>query len=402
LHNGNQNRFSISEHLARNNGTHCESAPDSIFRNPELIESRNLVSVIDGWLDELKPTLLISHGVYQGDHQEHRVVGNAITVCWLRYNVRHPGNLSRLLRIAPLPYGLGFVPTTFTAVGDVLQKKEAALDLMNALLPRAYLNSALHRPLATDLGDRYFAATSSPIEIYEEELRSGILPLLQSSAPDERHATSLMVTTPLPVARATASPDALKLIAEEYRVCTARADELQRLIWQVFVVIGAITSVLATAMVRLVGPDSVSMGPQIVLVVCFIGILFLGVWSRIATKWSAQMRNYYQRIESLEKHLHFRTNSQTKRLDDTLGRGKGYTISRMREWLAIVLVLGWSVLAAFASYVLVASVDQPTAVSGSKGLWDLSGIAAATIVFFALIIVYQVVSRSPYKPAQSD
>ena len=406
LHHGNQGRSSISAALANELDAHFAVSPDDVFHCAELIESRRLVELIDEWLNELRPTIIISHGVYLGDHQEHRVVGNVITTCWMRYNSRNPLSSARLLRIAPLPHGLGFVPTTFAGIADVFDRKLDALarmdSAMDSRVSRPYLKPDLHKKLAVDLGDRYFAATSSPIEVFEEELRSGMLPLSAPGAPDERHATSLLVTTPLPVARASASPDALKLIAEEYRVCSARADELQRLVWQVFVVIGAITSVLAAAMVRMASGENNPAGPQVVLLVSLIGILFLGIWSKIAKKWSAQMRNYYQRIESLENYLHFRTNSQTKRLDETLTNGKGYTIGDMREALAVILVVGWAILGAFAAYHAAYHLMAEPKTAVEPVGWRSGAFGVSALTFFLMLLVYWLASRSPYKQARND
>lgn len=146
VHHGNQRRLPVSQAVAERAGyqlfTEAESEPG------ELHLDRRLISTLGSWLDTFAPTLILTHGRFPGDHQEHQIVGDAMTIAWQRVVAAGGPRVPRLLRIAPFPTGTGFAGDHHCPIADQLDAKLAALAEMNAHLPRWYLQPELHRRLA--------------------------------------------------------------------------------------------------------------------------------------------------------------------------------------------------------------------------------------------------------------
>lgn len=171
---------------------------------------------------------------------------------------------------------------------------------------------------------------------------------------------------PAHIVRATVdgtSTDALKLASEEYRVCSARADELSRVVWQSFIGIVALSGAAGAGLFRvLIEPGSASPPPQgslsqavatalFCLPTAAVVVFLLSCWRRVSQKWALQQQALYDRLNYLEYFLGYRTNSQFRRVDDTV-RDEGVEpifISEVRDHMAVALIIWWSGIAAFVS-----------------------------------------------------
>jgi LmbE family N-acetylglucosaminyl deacetylase len=176
VNHGHQGRLPTSVRLAKSMGIDVLTGPDSAFEKVPSA-NRELVSHIDGWLTAFSPTVLVSHGCYDGDHQDHRVVGQLASLCWQRY-LHRSGRACRLLRVPPMPSGLGFEPTHVVDISDQIDAKCDALNVAAADGIRWYLSANLHRRLAARLSQMARGPDSGSCEAYAEELRLGLLTML--------------------------------------------------------------------------------------------------------------------------------------------------------------------------------------------------------------------------------
>lgn len=157
------------------------------------------------------------------------------------------------------------------------------------------------------------------------------------------------------------SIDALKLASEEYRICSARADELSRVVWQAFIGIVALAGAAGAGLLRVL-PDSTQTTDaptfQIVLsvipyiITASLVLFLLSAWRLISSKWALQQKALYVRLNYLEYFLGYRTNEQFKRVDKESKDSsvKPILISDVRDNMAIALIFWWSTLASCAVF----------------------------------------------------
>lgn len=192
--------------------------------------------------------------------------------------------------------------------------------------------------------------------------------------------------------------DALKLASEEYRVCSARADELSRLVWQSFIGVLALAGAAAAAVLRLVPSQpktqtSESLAANLLsaptgllaVLTAIVVIAILAWWRVIARKWADQQSALYERLNALEYFLGFRTNAQFARVDTKVEQAghKPIKISVLRDYMAQVLTVWWSALAGYVSYEWFASICERTE----------AAVAAAAATVLCLLLVSVLLSR---------
>ena len=165
---GKQSRLPVSQNQAALLGIEVFT-DEEILEAREVVCDRALVRVMDKWIKDFEPTLIVTHGQFDGDHQEHRAVGQAVAICWQRF-VQSTGRQCRLLRMCPIPTGIGFTPNAMCGIDDVLDSKTRALDAMMAVEPRWYLSSSLASDFAAALARRHAEGTHSKfVEAFDEE-----------------------------------------------------------------------------------------------------------------------------------------------------------------------------------------------------------------------------------------
>lgn len=150
------------------------------------------------------------------------------------------------------------------------------------------------------------------------------------------------------------SPERLKLLSEEYRVCSQRADEISRTIWQFFFAIVAFSG----AGLGFLAKIALGSGTTTTFFVSIVGIMTIDIfrnWRQAAAKWNWQQRRLYERLDVLETKLGFQTNA---RFDERKGDPyyKRY-ISKYRHRITQAIAYGWCL------FVLLV---------GIRGLWELS------------------------------
>lgn len=172
VNHGKQARLPVSREQAALLGV--EVFTSSVFDAKNQTCDRELIQEIDGWIKDFEPTLIVTHGEFACDHQEHRAVGQATAICWDRF-VQSTGGQCRLLRMCPIPTGLGFAVNAICDIGEVLNLKTRALDAMMQFDARWYLSSGLAECFASDLASRYANGSGAAfLEVFDEELERGV------------------------------------------------------------------------------------------------------------------------------------------------------------------------------------------------------------------------------------
>lgn len=165
---GNQGRMHLSKSDAKSMGWNLFT-PDENTDVNLLASERLLVQAIDGWMAEHKPSILIAHGDYRCDHHEHRAIGRASATSWHRY-LQTSDDGCRLLRMHPLPAGLGFDPNVIVDIGPAIDAKCSALARMMKWQERWYLASDLNRMFASCLASHFGKHESiACAEVFDEE-----------------------------------------------------------------------------------------------------------------------------------------------------------------------------------------------------------------------------------------
>lgn len=175
LNHGNQERLQSSEEIARAAGINV-LVPSALVFAGTLHASREVVAAIDKVVDVVRPSTIVAHGTYDGDHQDHRVAGQVAMLCWQRHALRF-GQRARFLKMPPVPCGLGFSPSRWVGIESEIEDKCSAMDKVSREGAgwRWYLDSNVCRAIAARSAVTVAADQSAFVEVFEEETRESFV-----------------------------------------------------------------------------------------------------------------------------------------------------------------------------------------------------------------------------------
>jgi LmbE family N-acetylglucosaminyl deacetylase len=128
---GRQNRWGLTKSWCKalndgHQGYLSVSRPGLFHFLTGVKENRGQVAVLDQIYQDYKPTKVITHGTYPGDHQEHHMVSRIANICHLRAEVRENKHIP-LYFFEPYPQGHSFCADTFVDISGKLSLKQVVL-----------------------------------------------------------------------------------------------------------------------------------------------------------------------------------------------------------------------------------------------------------------------------------
>lgn len=197
------------------------------------------------------------------------------------------------------------------------------------------------------------------------------------------------------------SQNELKLLSEEYRACSVRADELAKLIWQTFLGVLALSGAAGGAVMKSINDETGGRHAVLLVASCILVTSLLAKWKAISAKWNLQQQALYGRLNHLERCLGFRTNVQFRRVDKasagTLGAESNalqkspLRIGNLREEMARALVIWWAILGGVALYSVVEKWETLIPSFSAMPAREIFGVILG-LVFFGVLVGWYVLA----------